>query len=182
MPDEDKPPDFGQQQIDLPEDHSLPFTEARLLLAGYTSKKADFTSFSSSVGGMGSMGGANFKSVSTSTRIVNGKRITTKKVRLPGLHRLTCGCDPLLPPEVKRSPVLCSLFLLLCLYLCLAHLLLRACSKFYLGKRNPRQHYIKVKNVCAMYVRLKNLAPAKCFHRMESFRSCSKSILTCESE
>ncbi|RXN28034.1 dnaJ -like protein [Labeo rohita] len=54
---------------------------------------ADFTSFSSSMGGMGSMGsmgsmgGANFKSVSTSTRIVNGKRITTKKVRENGQER-----------------------------------------------------------------------------------------------
>ena len=44
----------------------------------------DFTSFS--MGGMGSMDGmdmgggtGNFKSVSTSTRIVNGKRTTTRK-------------------------------------------------------------------------------------------------------
>ncbi|XP_052005072.1 dnaJ homolog subfamily B member 6-like isoform X3 [Xyrauchen texanus] len=47
----------------------------------------DFNSFSSSIGGMGSMGGANFKSVSTSTRIVNGKRITTKKVTENGQER-----------------------------------------------------------------------------------------------
>lgn len=41
----------------------------------------DFTSFSSSMGGMDSMGGGmgNFRSVSTSTRIVNGKHTTTKK-------------------------------------------------------------------------------------------------------
>ncbi|XP_067299600.1 dnaJ homolog subfamily B member 2 isoform X2 [Pseudorasbora parva] len=48
---------------------------------------ADFTSFSSSMGGLGSMGGANFKSVSTSTRIVNGKRLTTKKIRENGQER-----------------------------------------------------------------------------------------------
>ncbi|XP_050974642.1 dnaJ homolog subfamily B member 2 isoform X2 [Labeo rohita] len=56
----------------------------------FPSANADFTSFSSSMGGMGSMGsmgGANFKSVSTSTRIVNGKRITTKKVRENGQER-----------------------------------------------------------------------------------------------
>uniref|UniRef100_A0A8C2IAY3 DnaJ heat shock protein family (Hsp40) member B2 n=1 Tax=Cyprinus carpio TaxID=7962 RepID=A0A8C2IAY3_CYPCA len=53
----------------------------------FPSAIADFTSFSSSLGGMGSMGGANFKSVSTSTRIVNGKRITTKKVRENGQER-----------------------------------------------------------------------------------------------
>ncbi|KAF4109416.1 hypothetical protein G5714_010489 [Onychostoma macrolepis] len=53
----------------------------------FPSANADFTSFSSSMGGMGSMGGANFKSVSTSTRIVNGKSITTKKVRENGQER-----------------------------------------------------------------------------------------------
>ncbi|XP_043104093.1 dnaJ homolog subfamily B member 2 isoform X2 [Puntigrus tetrazona] len=53
----------------------------------FPSANADFTSFSSSMGGMGSMGGANFKSVSTSTRIVNGKRIATKKVRENGQER-----------------------------------------------------------------------------------------------
>ncbi|XP_016315750.1 dnaJ homolog subfamily B member 2-like isoform X1 [Sinocyclocheilus anshuiensis] len=53
----------------------------------FPSANADFTSFSSSMGGMGSMGGANFKSVSTSTRIVNGKRITTKKVSENGQER-----------------------------------------------------------------------------------------------
>lgn len=53
----------------------------------FPSANADFTSFSSSLGGMGSMGGANFKSVSTSTRVVNGKRLTTKKVRENGQER-----------------------------------------------------------------------------------------------
>ncbi|XP_026128076.1 dnaJ homolog subfamily B member 6-like isoform X1 [Carassius auratus] len=53
----------------------------------FPSANADFTSFSSSMDGMGSLGGANFKSVSTSTRIVNGKRITTKKVRENGQER-----------------------------------------------------------------------------------------------
>ncbi|XP_056145687.1 dnaJ homolog subfamily B member 2 isoform X2 [Lampris incognitus] len=52
----------------------------------------DFTSFSSSLGGMDgmdSMGGGmgNFKSVSTSTRIVNGKRTTTKKIKENGQER-----------------------------------------------------------------------------------------------
>lgn len=42
---------------------------------------ADFTSFTSSMGGIDSIGGGmgNFKSVSTSTRVVNGKHTTTKK-------------------------------------------------------------------------------------------------------
>ncbi|XP_052005070.1 dnaJ homolog subfamily B member 6-like isoform X2 [Xyrauchen texanus] len=53
----------------------------------FPSANVDFNSFSSSIGGMGSMGGANFKSVSTSTRIVNGKRITTKKVTENGQER-----------------------------------------------------------------------------------------------
>ncbi|XP_052461672.1 dnaJ homolog subfamily B member 6 isoform X1 [Carassius gibelio] len=53
----------------------------------FPSANADFTSFSSSLGGMGGMGGANFKSVCTSTRIVNGKRITTKKVQENGQER-----------------------------------------------------------------------------------------------
>lgn len=53
----------------------------------FPSANADFTSFSSSLGGMGSMGGANFKSVSTSTRVVNGKRLTTKKLRENGQER-----------------------------------------------------------------------------------------------
>ncbi|TRY94847.1 hypothetical protein DNTS_025187 [Danionella cerebrum] len=53
----------------------------------FPSANADFTSFSTSLGGMGGMGGANFKSVSTSTRIVNGRRVTTKKVRENGQER-----------------------------------------------------------------------------------------------
>ncbi|XP_056610945.1 dnaJ homolog subfamily B member 2 isoform X1 [Triplophysa dalaica] len=52
----------------------------------FPSANVDFTSFSS-MGGMGSMGGANFKSVSTSTRIVNGKRISTKKINENGQER-----------------------------------------------------------------------------------------------
>ncbi|TNN77389.1 DnaJ subfamily B member 2 [Liparis tanakae] len=65
----------------------------------FPSARVDFTSFSSSSGGldgmdsmgggMGSMGGGmgNFKSVSTSTRIVNGKRTSTKKVKENGQER-----------------------------------------------------------------------------------------------
>ncbi|XP_056280034.1 dnaJ homolog subfamily B member 2 [Pseudoliparis swirei] len=65
----------------------------------FPSARVDFTSFSSSSGGldgmdsmgggMGSTGGGmvNFKSVSTSTRIVNGKRISTKKVKENGQER-----------------------------------------------------------------------------------------------
>lgn len=52
----------------------------------FPSTNVDFTSFSS-MGGMGSIGGSNFKSVSTSTRIVNGKRISTKKVNENGQER-----------------------------------------------------------------------------------------------
>ncbi|KAM6946157.1 dnaJ homolog subfamily B member 2 [Aplochiton taeniatus] len=53
-----------------------------------------FTSFSSSMGAMdgmdsmgGGLGGLNFKSVSTSTRVVNGKRTTTKKIKENGQER-----------------------------------------------------------------------------------------------
>ncbi|MBN3295104.1 dnaJ homolog subfamily B member 2 [Amia ocellicauda] len=61
----------------------------------FPSTGVDFTSFSSSMGGMqsmstmGSMAGGigNFRSVSTSTRIVNGKRTTTKKIRENGQER-----------------------------------------------------------------------------------------------
>ncbi|XP_051565123.1 dnaJ homolog subfamily B member 2 isoform X2 [Myxocyprinus asiaticus] len=67
----------------------------------FPSANVDFTSFSSSMGGMGSMGGANFKSVSTSTRIVNGKRITTKKVRENGQERT----------EVEEDGVLTSILI-----------------------------------------------------------------------
>ncbi|KAJ8383595.1 hypothetical protein AAFF_G00216680 [Aldrovandia affinis] len=56
----------------------------------FPSAGVDFTTFSSSMGGMdegtvGEMG--NFKSVSTSTRIINGKRTTTKKIRENGQER-----------------------------------------------------------------------------------------------
>lgn len=42
------------------------------------------------IGGMGGMGGGmgNFKSVSTSTRIINGKRTTTKKYVMLSLEML----------------------------------------------------------------------------------------------
>lgn len=57
----------------------------------FPSAGVDFTSFSSLGGldGMDSMGGGigNFRSVSTSTRIVNGKRTTTKKVKENGQER-----------------------------------------------------------------------------------------------
>uniref|UniRef100_A0A3P8T7P2 DnaJ heat shock protein family (Hsp40) member B2 n=1 Tax=Amphiprion percula TaxID=161767 RepID=A0A3P8T7P2_AMPPE len=61
----------------------------------------DFTSFSSSFGGldgMDSMGGgmSNFKSVSTSTRIVNGKRTTTKKIKENGQERVEIEEDGVL--------------------------------------------------------------------------------------
>ncbi|XP_061697022.1 dnaJ homolog subfamily B member 2 isoform X1 [Syngnathoides biaculeatus] len=55
----------------------------------FPSAGAEFTSFSS-LGGfhdMGSMGGGNFKSVSTSTRVINGKRTTTKKIKENGQER-----------------------------------------------------------------------------------------------
>ncbi|XP_072541749.1 dnaJ homolog subfamily B member 2 [Salminus brasiliensis] len=53
----------------------------------FPSTDADFTTFSSSSSSMGGMGGGNFKSVSTSTRIINGKRTTTKKIRENGQER-----------------------------------------------------------------------------------------------
>ncbi|XP_044074028.1 dnaJ homolog subfamily B member 2 [Siniperca chuatsi] len=58
----------------------------------FPSAGVEFTSFSSSLGGldgMDSMGGGmgNFKSVSTSTRIINGKRTTTKKIKENGQER-----------------------------------------------------------------------------------------------
>ncbi|XP_010795010.1 dnaJ homolog subfamily B member 2-like [Notothenia coriiceps] len=58
----------------------------------FPSAGVNFTSFSSSMGGldgMDSMGGGmgNFKSVSTSTRIMNGKRTTTKKTKENGQER-----------------------------------------------------------------------------------------------
>ncbi|XP_076120244.1 dnaJ homolog subfamily B member 2 isoform X2 [Alosa pseudoharengus] len=56
----------------------------------FPSAGVDFTTFS--MGGMGGMdmgggGVGNFKSVSTSTRIVNGKRTTTRKIRENGQER-----------------------------------------------------------------------------------------------
>ncbi|XP_055004427.1 dnaJ homolog subfamily B member 2 isoform X2 [Boleophthalmus pectinirostris] len=59
----------------------------------------DFTSFSmSGLSDMGSMGGGmgNFKSVSTSTRIVNGKRTTTKKIKENGQERVEIEEDGVL--------------------------------------------------------------------------------------
>lgn len=60
----------------------------------------DFTSFSSLGGlhGMDSMGGGmgNFKSVSTSTRIVNGKSTTTKKIKENGQERIEIEEDGVL--------------------------------------------------------------------------------------
>ncbi|XP_053184131.1 dnaJ homolog subfamily B member 2 isoform X1 [Scomber japonicus] len=57
----------------------------------FPSAGADFTSFSSLGGlhGMDNMGGgmSNFKSVSTSTRVINGKRTTTKKIKENGQER-----------------------------------------------------------------------------------------------
>ncbi|CAL9690659.1 unnamed protein product [Knipowitschia caucasica] len=65
----------------------------------FPSAGADFTSFS--MGGlsdMDSMGGgmSNFKSVSTSTRIVNGKRTTTKKIKENGQERVEIEEDGVL--------------------------------------------------------------------------------------
>ncbi|XP_031437772.1 dnaJ homolog subfamily B member 2 isoform X2 [Clupea harengus] len=67
----------------------------------FPSAGVDFTSFS--MGGMGSMDGmdmgggtGNFKSVSTSTRIVNGKRTTTRKIRENGQERTEIEEDGLL--------------------------------------------------------------------------------------
>ncbi|KAI1899119.1 hypothetical protein AGOR_G00058260 [Albula goreensis] len=54
----------------------------------FPSAGVDFTTFSSSMGdGWRDGGMGNFKSVSTSTRIVNGKRTTTKKIRENGQER-----------------------------------------------------------------------------------------------
>ncbi|KAM9347820.1 dnaJ homolog subfamily B member 2 [Symphorus nematophorus] len=67
----------------------------------FPSAGVEFTSFSSSMGGldgMDSMGGgmSNFKSVSTSTRIVNGKRTTTKKIKENGQERIEIEEDGVL--------------------------------------------------------------------------------------
>ncbi|XP_028291544.1 dnaJ homolog subfamily B member 2 isoform X2 [Gouania willdenowi] len=67
----------------------------------FPSTGVEFTSFSSSLGGldgMESMGGGmgNFKSVSTSTRIINGKRTTTKKIKENGQERVEIEEDGVL--------------------------------------------------------------------------------------
>ncbi|XP_053295255.1 dnaJ homolog subfamily B member 2 isoform X1 [Pleuronectes platessa] len=67
----------------------------------FPSTKVDFTSFSSSLGGldgMDSMGGgtSNFRSVSTSTRIINGKSTTTKKIKENGQERVEIEEDGVL--------------------------------------------------------------------------------------
>lgn len=65
----------------------------------FPSAGADFTSFSScGFDGMGNMGGGtgNFKSVSTSTRIVNGKRTTTKRIKENGQERVEIEEDGVL--------------------------------------------------------------------------------------
>lgn len=67
----------------------------------FPSAGVEFTSFSSSFGGldgMESLGGGlgNFKSVSTSTRIVNGKRTTTKKTKENGQERVEIEEDGVL--------------------------------------------------------------------------------------
>ncbi|RVE64424.1 hypothetical protein OJAV_G00125720 [Oryzias javanicus] len=67
----------------------------------FPSTGVQFTSFSSSFGGMDgmeSMGGGmgNFRSVSTSTRIVNGRRTTTKKIKENGQERIEIEEDGVL--------------------------------------------------------------------------------------
>lgn len=66
----------------------------------FPSPGVDFTSFSSMGGlnGMDSMGGGmgNFKSVSTTTHIVNGKRTTTKKIKENGQERIEIEEDGVL--------------------------------------------------------------------------------------
>ncbi|XP_073329098.1 dnaJ homolog subfamily B member 2 isoform X2 [Pagrus major] len=69
----------------------------------FPSAGGDFTCFSSmggldGMGGMGGMGGGmgNFKSVSTSTRIINGKRTTTKKIKENGQERIEIEEDGVL--------------------------------------------------------------------------------------
>ncbi|XP_015214929.1 dnaJ homolog subfamily B member 2 isoform X1 [Lepisosteus oculatus] len=64
----------------------------------FPSTGVNFTSFSSSMGGMDGMGSAmgGFRSVSTSTRIVNGKRTTTKKIRENGQERVEIEEDGVL--------------------------------------------------------------------------------------
>ncbi|XP_071317453.1 dnaJ homolog subfamily B member 2 [Trachinotus anak] len=67
----------------------------------FPSSNVEFTSFSSSLGGLDGMqnmgrGMGNFKSVSTSTRIINGKRTTTKKIKENGQERIEIEEDGVL--------------------------------------------------------------------------------------
>ncbi|XP_061579707.1 dnaJ homolog subfamily B member 2 isoform X2 [Cololabis saira] len=71
----------------------------------FPSTRVEFSSFSSSFGGLdgmesmgGGMGGGsgNFKSVSTSTRIMNGRRTTTKKIKENGQERVEIEEDGVL--------------------------------------------------------------------------------------
>ncbi|XP_028249879.1 dnaJ homolog subfamily B member 2 isoform X2 [Parambassis ranga] len=67
----------------------------------FPSSGVEFTSFSSSFGGLDGMdrmggGTSNFKSVSTSTRIINGKRTTTKKIKENGQERIEIEEDGVL--------------------------------------------------------------------------------------
>lgn len=67
----------------------------------FPSAGAEFSSFSTSFGGldgMESMGGgmANFRSVSTSTRVVNGKTTTTKRIKENGQERVEVEEDGVL--------------------------------------------------------------------------------------
>ncbi|XP_054887341.1 dnaJ homolog subfamily B member 2 isoform X2 [Poeciliopsis prolifica] len=65
----------------------------------FPSSGVEFSSFSSSFGGLGgmeSMGGPNFRSVSTSTRIVNGKSTTTKRINENGKERIEIEEDGVL--------------------------------------------------------------------------------------
>lgn len=67
----------------------------------FPSGGVEFSSFSTTLGGldgMDSMGGGmgNFRSVSTSTRIINGKRTTTKKIKENGQERIEIEEDGML--------------------------------------------------------------------------------------
>ncbi|XP_004555561.1 dnaJ homolog subfamily B member 2 isoform X2 [Maylandia zebra] len=67
----------------------------------FPSGGVEFSSFSTTLGGldgMDSMGGGmgNFRSVSTSTRIINGKRTTTKKIKENGQERIEIEEDGVL--------------------------------------------------------------------------------------
>ncbi|KAM4608279.1 dnaJ homolog subfamily B member 2 [Polymixia lowei] len=73
--------------------HDHPGSSSRLgpsRFFSFPSAGVEFTSFSmGGLDGMDSMGGGmgNFKSVSTSTRVINGKRTTTKKIKENGQER-----------------------------------------------------------------------------------------------